>query len=442
MNKQDIAVLTVLSEFNKVPAGNAKKAWIHSCGSKFFIPETLNTFLRVCTHLIDDMRVTGISNAKWDKLAFNGVNENTTIDSLDSLLDYMEKNSTGRDIDLKEIGGFAVQAEDEQFELIRQIVTRDCKFGVGASVWNEVCPEGWKVDEFECMLANNYKKRREKVMKPGRSFTLTHKLDSERCIIFKRGKQVDMYSRNGKRHSGFVEIEQAVRELEVDNIVLDGELIVKNWRELSSKEQLAQSATIIRKKSERKVGVVLAVFDMIKISDWMSKTCHTPYKDRRINIEVNIKGKSEFLDPLDALYVGTNENKIADIMADMTARDQEGIMINMNDAPYEWKRGDAILKVKEFLDDTYVITGVYEGERFTECEGMLGGVTVEHKGNTVHVGSGFKKTFRQSTWAADKGLSLVGKKIDVKYFEESTDSKTGKPSLRFPTMLKFRPDLD
>ena len=56
-------------------------------------------------------------------------------------------------------------------------------------------------------------------------------------------------------------------------------------------------------------------------------------------------------------------------------------------------------------------------------------VLIEHKGNTVSVGSGF--TLDQRNHYYNNPKDIVGKEITVQYFEESQD-KTGKFSLRFP----------
>ena len=56
-------------------------------------------------------------------------------------------------------------------------------------------------------------------------------------------------------------------------------------------------------------------------------------------------------------------------------------------------------------------------------------VLIEHKGNTVSVGSGFSLDERNHYY--NNPNDIVGKEITVQYFEESKD-KTGKVSLRFP----------
>ena len=62
---------------------------------------------------------------------------------------------------------------------------------------------------------------------------------------------------------------------------------------------------------------------------------------------------------------------------------------------------------------------------------MLSSVEIEHKGNTVNVGSGF--TIGERLFFKENPEQLIGKTITVKYFEETSDCN-GKASLRFPTI--------
>ena len=105
-------------------------------------------------------------------------------------------------------------------------------------------------------------------------------------------------------------------------------------------------------------------------------------------------------------------------------------MINL-DTSYKTKRHAGLLKVKEFYTDDLLVTGVYEGEKGSKYEGLLGGVYVDYKGNVVKVGSGFSDKEREEFFN-DKDL-IIGKVIEVQYFEETENQKDDGLSLRFPT---------
>ena len=108
-------------------------------------------------------------------------------------------------------------------------------------------------------------------------------------------------------------------------------------------------------------------------------------------------------------------------------------MINMSDAPYEYKRSSSLLKVKQMQDCDLMILGFTEGDG--ALTGMLGALIVDYKGGELRVGSGFTLADRSAFWQCRD--QLIGRVVSVQYFEETTDD-TGKPSLRFPVFLEMR----
>ena len=62
---------------------------------------------------------------------------------------------------------------------------------------------------------------------------------------------------------------------------------------------------------------------------------------------------------------------------------------------------------------------------------MLSNIIIEHKGNTVGVGSGF--TIEERKLFFNNPEDIVGKTVTIQYFEESKN-KDGDYSLRFPVV--------
>ena len=108
-------------------------------------------------------------------------------------------------------------------------------------------------------------------------------------------------------------------------------------------------------------------------------------------------------------------------------------MVNINDAPYEFKRTSNLLKVKEMLECDLVITGFEEGQG--KYKGKLGRLNVDYKGNALGVGSGFSD--EQRAWFWDNQSNLIGRVATVEYFEESHNEE-GKLSLRFAIFKELR----
>ena len=80
----------------------------------------------------------------------------------------------------------------------------------------------------------------------------------------------------------------------------------------------------------------------------------------------------------------------------------------------------------------YLLAGGFTG-RLT---GKLGAFVVDYKGNALNVGSGMTDEQREEFWSIHN--DLIGRVIEVKYKEESSDKKTGQHSLQFPIFVALR----
>ena len=69
-------------------------------------------------------------------------------------------------------------------------------------------------------------------------------------------------------------------------------------------------------------------------------------------------------------------------------------------------------------------------------KGTLGALVVKYKDNTVNVGSGFTDEERKNFW--ENREDIIGRVIEVKYKEITTDKKTGLESLQFPVFCGLR----
>ena len=133
--------------------------------------------------------------------------------------------------------------------------------------------------------------------------------------------------------------------------------------------------------------------------------------------------------------MGNDTSKILEILNEQVAAKNEGIMLNIVDAPYHFGRTWDLLKVKLFKDCDLVITGFEEGTN--KLQGTLGALILDYKGNELRCGSGFSDEQRAEIWANRD--QYLGKIAEIKYFEETTNQNGG-ISLRFPTFKDIRTD--
>ena len=147
-------------------------------------------------------------------------------------------------------------------------------------------------------------------------------------------------------------------------------------------------------------------------------------------LEVGYFLKSENVKIVHTMYRGCDVSMIHYTNKLMRDNDFEGVMINLADQPYEFRRTTALLKVKTFNDADLKIIDMIEGEG--RNAGTLGALVVDYKGFPVGVGSGFNDEQRLWFWIHRK--QTVGRIVKVSYFEETQD-KEGNLSLRFPTFV-------
>jgi DNA ligase-1 len=114
----------------------------------------------------------------------------------------------------------------------------------------------------------------------------------------------------------------------------------------------------------------------------------------------------------------------------------EGLMLR-KDAPYQGKRSNDVLKVKQFYDAEYIVVDIENAVNRVIVDGkeveemMMRNVVIEHKGSRVQVGSGFNH--EQKRYYFEHPEEIIGKQITVQYFETTKNDK-GTESLRFPTI--------
>jgi DNA ligase-1 len=176
-------------------------------------------------------------------------------------------------------------------------------------------------------------------------------------------------------------------------------------------------------------------------TDFYLQHCILPWENRRAIVEKEFEraavlGELQFFELLPILYQGSDTSKIMELLDSELARGQEGVMINICDARYEFKRTNNLLKVKKMDTLDLEVIGFEEGSG--RLAGTLGAVLVRYKNNNVvKVGSGFSDEIRDQIW--NHQMRYSGKIVEIQYFEETTNADGGE-SLRFPIFKDFRLD--
>lgn len=411
---------------------------------------------RYLDFIYNPYKITGISEGKLYKevsMVVQGVT------SMYELMDYVLVHNTGRDEDIAVIQQYKDTLDIDYYEIFDSVITKSLSLGVDVLSINKCM--GNLIPVFSVQLANKYFDKPEVV--EGKTFALTTKIDGGRIIAIKENGKVTFYTRQGQVYEGLVDLEKEMLEKLPDNICLDGEITLLDKGNLTSKDQYKETMKITRKKGE-KHGVKMLVFDCMSSEEFRNQKCETPYSIRRgdllawfgqhyieeylaksaefneyefaNNIISFLNTKYTYFNILPILYEGSDINEITKWLNYNIDHGEEGVMINILDAPYSFKRTSDLLKVKKMLDIDLEVVGYEEGSG--NFSGMLGAFLVRYKeGNIVKVGSGFSKELRQEIWKNPD--AYIGKVISVQYFEETVNQQGG-ISLRFPVYLDFRSD--
>ena len=374
---------------------------------------------------------TGISDKKLMKVIDKAAPRFIAF-SLKEVLEYIKYYNTGTDAGIATVQDYRDSVVPEEYKpLYNKLVTKNIQLGIDSKTINKVIPG--LIPEFNVQLSNKYFDKPEIV--EGKEFVLTTKIDGSRIIAMKEDGKVSFWTRQGQPYEGLVDLEKDLLACPFDNFVFDGEIVaIDTDKENTYKNTMKLSRT----KDLEKHGLKMLVFDYMDIANFKAQKCPVMYSTRRAQLSAIFDLNCfKYFELLPMLYKGTDTSKIIEILNEQTAKGEEGIMINICAAPYEFKRTNNLLKCKKFQDTELKVIGFEEGTN--KLLGALGAFICEYKNNTVKVGSGLSDEDRAYFWAHQE--EMLGKYITVKYFETSIDSKTKLESLRFPIYMRVREDL-
>lgn len=350
-----------------------------------------------------------------------------------SVCDHLKSLDAVSHQDIADVQAFILSLDADLQPFTEAFLCKSVKLGATVKTLNE-CFESEKVETIACMLANKYFEHPDVVI--GKTFAITEKLDGIRCLaVVRHGEKPVLYSRQGKVISGLHDIERELTEIARrcnDEFMMDGELLIRDRHGIPSKEQYKRTMRIVTSDSEKKPGIVFNAFDLVHIDAFDTRTCFTPYYLRRQKLEVMLDHTIS-IKPVPILYYGSDTSMIKTLVDEQRAMGHEGVMINLADAFYTFKRTNNLLKVKVMQDADLRIIDIKEGDgRFS---GTLGALIVDYKGTPVGVGSGLTDDVRSEIWKnPDKYIGRIAK---IRYFEETSD-KNGVKSIRFPVFEEIR----
>lgn len=368
------------------------------------------------------------------------------------VLQFLQTNNTGKDIIIVSVQNWLNKQPLIYQQVIKDILCKSLTIGMNTKSINKI----WKdlIPTYEVQQGEKWFEYIDKLEKDNTHIIVTQKFDGQRCSCRVQDGEVTLYSRNGKPYEGLIELEEQLKYL--PNGMYDGELLLQLnyngpesnfskyiYHPIPSKELFKRTASIVNSDNDNKTGVSIWLYDYTplenfdKMEDYNVPTIQRKqYLKDQIQILHN-KGIGHNIHNVVLLYNDTFNYEIISQMLDSILQlECEGLMINIANAPYEFKRSRNMLKVKKMYPVDLEVIDVEEGTGINE--GRVGALVVNYKGYKVKVGSGLSKEQRINWWN-NKNL-IIGKIITVQYFEETTNKQDDSLSLRFPVFKQVRED--
>lgn len=317
-----------------------------------------------------------------------------------------------------------------QQEWYAKVLRQDLKAGFSIDSARDC---GFDIPIFEVQLAKDgheCKKILEMIKTGVRG---SRKLDGYRGLTEIDSKHGFMYSRNGTLFENFPDIVNELVEL-CDGVphVFDGEAMSDDFA-------LTQKSAFASKRRTVVGDMKYHIFDMIPYSEWISGDFKTTAFQRYENLANFFAQKVELNSNLiQVKHVPiTSLDHIYQLEAQYIAEGFEGVMVNPDIPYYKGKSSNKMLKFKTFLSMDCEVISAYKGDSLSKHKDTLGGFTVKQENGVLcDVGGGYNDSERDELWDSQK--EVIGRMMEVKYQNLTEDDK----KMRFPVMIRFRPDKD
>jgi DNA ligase-1 len=381
----------------------------HASGDlRLVVRAAFDPYLRFYLREVPPVKTASRSMMKWTQVWQN-------------LLVPMSKRELSGAAAREAVEGVLEKLDEGDGEVLRRILKKDLRCGVGAKMVNAAWGPGF-IPDFPVQLAARDTSRAEYPC------YIEPKSDGMRVLAVVGGSDVDgvsFLSRGGRPIETMSAVAHSIALVFSPGLVLDGEA-----RGGASFEDSLSS--IKRGRAQEDKPVTYTVFDVMTIAEFEVRECRTPFRERRAHL-------SEVQRNLDALKVKNvwtseftivNDEKEARRYHDACVqRKFEGAMLKKMEGTYDFKRTTSWIKMKIAETEDLEITGVKPGKG--RNAGRLGALVLSRNGVTCNCGTGMTDEERDHLWKIRK--TLPGKIAEVEFMRV-----TSKGRAREPRLVKIR----
>lgn len=319
---------------------------------------------------------------------------------------------------------FFLSCTDQEAKWYKRVLLRDLRCNMSISTLNDA---GFNIPTFEVQLAKDGKKcdKLKQIITAGAY--ISPKLDGYRCIAYVDNGEATLYSREGTEFVNFPIIKAAVEDLakkaNKPNIVFDGEIMSNDFNSMQQSAFASTRGTTVG-------DVVYNIFDMISKDEWDTDNFKEVAMLRYKKLEImGTAHPTEHIAIVPHIQCCSLDAALQ-YEASYIAQGFEGAMVNPNIPYYRGKKSNRMLKLKTFLSQDCLVTGIYEGTG--RLAGKLGGIhVIQENGMRCDVGSGFDDNEREAIWK-DPSI-ILNRLVEIKFQEMTPDGV-----FRFPVFTRFR----
>lgn len=326
-------------------------------------------------------------------------------------------------------------------ELLRRIVLKDLRCGVGATLVNSVFEQ--LIPEFGVMLASPLEERHLKAWQHNKVKLYGQpKENGDRLIVMvNRDFKVESYTRNGHICHNYRHIESSLsmicQQSQVfttfrEGVVFDGEVIHGDfWGTRGVKKLPGNNAT----------NAMYHAFDLVGLEEWRKNTS-SKFSIRNFNLK-RMSNEPMFqqrdnVAKVPTFVLGEYTMDSMDAYRDTLVKQRKEGLIIRPDLLYNYKTRSSLFKHKKVETGDFTIVEVLAGEKGKKHEHHAGRIVVElEDGVTCKAGLSLSDAERDALW--ERRNEVVGMVAEVEY-AEMTQSKTGPPKLWHPVFKRIRED--
>ncbi|WP_448902235.1 ATP-dependent DNA ligase [Eubacterium sp.] len=386
-------------------------------------------FKKCLRFLCDSNIITGLSAKKVTK---NVKKSEYILPTFEDVMQYLQNHNTGTDDDISMVQTFIDEQSEEYQDFYEQMVTKKFRLGCDKKVVNSVIPK--LIPTWEVQQAYPISEKNEP--KDGEWFALSQKLNGNNCAYYKG----QLISRQGKPFTGLDHIIKDIEQLpKHENYMFNGELIRKNYDNLSDNDNFQIGTGIINSDESDKSCIKFVIYECIPNEEFENGESKLKYKARREQVLNPLttaisRLQTDNLEVVSTIYEGTDKSVIQPLLDKADKDGWEGLMLN-KDTKWKNKRNNGILKVKSFKHADIRCTKIIEGDG--KYKGTLGLIKCDYKGYELGVGSGFTDEQRNYYW--NNPDKIIGRIVQIK-FKGETKNKNGGISVQFPIFEIIRND--